>query len=170
MNEMKSGTPTESGDSLGDAGIEDDKERAVAKAALTISEVYSILDGPSDSSSGISLRSITAVAAFESFVEDSRALVDAEMEHMVINGLKGLVGGQLCPSTWAHLVQNQTVLASSLQTAYNLGVLPELVKNLLRDLSQAMEDRIKSAFDLSKISKEALAKGPTHFRLYGQTH
>jgi hypothetical protein len=103
MKEMKSGTPTESGDSLGDAGIEDDKERAVAKAALTISEVSSILDGPSsDSSSGISLRSITAVAAFESFVEDSRVQVNAEMEHMVISGLKSLVSGQLCPSTLDH--------------------------------------------------------------------
>lgn len=64
---------------------------------------------------------------------------------MVVSGLKTL---------------NQTVLASSLQTAFNLGVLPELVHNLLHDLSKAVEDRIKSAFDLSKISKEALAKEP----------
>jgi acetolactate synthase-1/3 small subunit len=41
--------------------------------------------------------------------------------------------------------------------------LPELVRDLLHDLSQAVEDRIKSAFDLSKISKEALTKGLSSF-------
>lgn len=55
--------------------------------------------------------------------------------------------------------QNQSLLASSLQTAHNLRVLPELVQNLVLDLSQAVEDRIRSAFDISKISKDALTKG-----------
>ncbi|KAJ2913475.1 hypothetical protein MD484_g6945, partial [Candolleomyces efflorescens] len=147
MSEMQSATgdkkadkPSviDTGDSLASAtvvqslDIEDDRERTIAKAALTISEISSVLDGPSsgensDASSNISLRNINAVAAFEPFVEEARN-------------------------------QNQTVLASSLQTAFNLGVLPELVRNLLHDLSQAVEDRIKSAFDLSKISKEALTK------------
>ncbi|RXW23332.1 hypothetical protein EST38_g2498 [Candolleomyces aberdarensis] len=128
--------------------IEDDRERTIAKAALTISEISSVLDGPSssessDTSSNISLRNINAVAAFEPFVEEARNQVSTEMEQMVITGLKTL---------------NQTVLASSLQTAFNLGVLPDLVRNLLHDLSQAVEDRIKAAFDLSKISKEALTR------------
>ncbi|KAG2015937.1 hypothetical protein CC2G_009155 [Coprinopsis cinerea AmutBmut pab1-1] len=132
--------------------IEDDKERAVAKAALTISEISTLLDGPSgqseasDASSGISLRSITAVAAFEGFIEDARSQINDEMEQMVISGLKNL---------------NPTLLASSLQTAFNLGVLPQLVSNLLIDLSSAVEDRIKAAFDLSKISKDAVAKEPS---------
>lgn len=39
MNEMKTGASADSGDSLGDAGIEDERERAIAKAALTISEI-----------------------------------------------------------------------------------------------------------------------------------
>ena len=51
------------------------------------------------------------------------------------------------------------MLASSLQTAHNLRVLPELVQNLVSDLSDAVEDRIRSAFDLSRISKDIMAKG-----------
>ncbi|KAF6760044.1 Golgi transport complex subunit 5-domain-containing protein [Ephemerocybe angulata] len=140
MSEMKSGT-----DNLPSTGasqnldVEDDRERAIAKAALTISEIFRTPLAPP------LLRSISAVAAFEPFVEESKTQVNTEMEQMVMTGLKTL---------------NQTVLASSLQTAFNLGVLPELVSNLLHDLSQAVEDRIKSAFDLSKISKEALSKEP----------
>jgi conserved oligomeric Golgi complex subunit 5 len=56
-------------------------------------------------------------------------------------------------------VQNPTKLASSLQTAYNLGVLATLVQSLLADLSQAVEDRIRGTFDLNKISKDAVSRG-----------
>lgn len=50
-------------------------------------------------------------------------------------------------------------MASSLQTAYNLRVLPNLVQSLLLDLSQAVEERLRSAFDLNKISKDVTTKG-----------
>ena len=56
-------------------------------------------------------------------------------------------------------VQNQTKLASSLQTAYNLGVLATLVQSLLADLSLAVEDQIRGTFDLNKISKDLVSKG-----------
>lgn len=55
--------------------------------------------------------------------------------------------------------QNQSLLASSLQTAHNLRVLPDLVQNLVSELSQAVEDRIRSALDLTRISKDIAAKG-----------
>lgn len=60
--------------------------------------------------------------------------------------------------------QDHTLLASSLQTAYNLRVLPDLVQSLLNDLSQAVDDRIRSAFDISKISKDVTVRGmpPVH--------
>ncbi|KAF8891707.1 Golgi transport complex subunit 5-domain-containing protein [Infundibulicybe gibba] len=134
-----------------------DKERSIAKAALSIAELVALLDGPDavdtqkkapsddpDNAAGaIPLRSVNAVAAHVSFVEDARAKVTAEMQMMVISGLSTL---------------NQSLLASSLQTAYNLRVLPELVQNLIADLSQTVEDRIRSAFDISKLSKDALSK------------
>jgi conserved oligomeric Golgi complex subunit COG5-like protein len=56
-------------------------------------------------------------------------------------------------------VQNQTKLASSLQTAYNLGVLATLVQSLLADLSLAVEDQIRGTFDINKISKDLVSKG-----------
>jgi hypothetical protein len=51
------------------------------------------------------------------------------------------------------------LLASSLQTAHNLRVLPTLVHSLVTELSAAVESRIRSAFDMALISKDALAKG-----------
>ncbi|KAK0455394.1 Golgi transport complex subunit 5-domain-containing protein [Desarmillaria tabescens] len=93
--------------------------------------------------SRISLRSVNAIAVHVPYIEDARAKVTSEMENMVLTGLTSL---------------NQSLLASSLQTAYNLRVLPELVQNLILELSQAVDDRIRTAFDLSKISKEILSK------------
>jgi hypothetical protein len=50
-------------------------------------------------------------------------------------------------------------LASSLQTAYNLRALPTLIQGLSKDLCDAVEERIRTAFDLSRISKEVVSKG-----------
>ena len=57
------------------------------------------------------------------------------------------------------LVQNQPKLASALQTAFNLHVLPSLVLTLLTDLTESVEARVKIAFDISSLSKDAAAKG-----------
>ena len=61
-------------------------------------------------------------------------------------------------------LQNRPLLSTSLQTASNLRVLPSLVQNLVMDLSEAVEERIKSAFDINKIGKDVIAKGT--FRLF----
>ncbi|KAJ7874696.1 Golgi transport complex subunit 5-domain-containing protein [Mycena olivaceomarginata] len=155
--------------------LEDEKERTIANAALSVAELgrsfrlmLALLDGPvpaassaedatlknghtglestEESATRISLRSIDAVAAHVPFIEDARTRVTTEMETMVLTGLTTL---------------NQSLLASSLQTAFNLRVLPELVQSLLSDLSLAVESRIRSAFDLSKISRDASSKGTT---------
>lgn len=82
------------------------------------------------------------------------------MEQMVINGLRTLVRLTLNEASFeSELCQNQSLLASSLQTAYNLRVLPQLVQNLVSDLSDAVEGRIRYAFDLTRIAKEVLPKG-----------
>ncbi|KAF7321504.1 ACT domain-containing protein [Mycena kentingensis (nom. inval.)] len=137
--------------------IEDEKERTIAKAALSIAELTALLDAPStasetaeapkdaendttDAGAAIPLRSVNVVAAHVAFIEEARTKVTNEMESMVLTGLKDL---------------NQSLLASSLQTAFNLRVLPELVQNLILDLSKAVEERIQSAFDLTQISRDA---------------
>lgn len=94
---------------------EDEKERTIAKAALSIAELVALLDGPVDfPASGyldekhgppesqeqeeyldtditIPLRSINVVAARVPFIEDARTKVTTEMESMVLTGLNTLV-------------------------------------------------------------------------------
>jgi hypothetical protein len=55
--------------------------------------------------------------------------------------------------------QNQPLLSTSLQTAHNLRLLPQLVSNLLADLNDAVETRIGKALDLDSIGKEVAQKG-----------
>ncbi|KAI0279355.1 Golgi transport complex subunit 5-domain-containing protein [Russula aff. rugulosa BPL654] len=141
---------------------EGEKERSLAQAALTIAELGDLLETSSDapkvilegmhptdarlSPSGyISLRSINAVAVHIPSIESARSKVTTEMESMVLEGLAQV---------------NQPLLATSLQTAHNLRLLPDLVQNLVSDLSTAVETRIKSAFDMSLISKEMSPKDP----------
>ncbi|RPD63802.1 hypothetical protein L227DRAFT_542790 [Lentinus tigrinus ALCF2SS1-6] len=147
---------TSAGNTRSDTPVdnEDDKERAIAKAALTIAELTALLEVPSDQSSvdanavqssgeHVPLSSIKAVAVHLPFVDAARTRVTTDMEAMVITGLATL---------------NQSLLASSLQTAHNLRVLPDLVQNLITELSEAVEGRIRSAFDLTRISKDIMAK------------
>ncbi|EGO25368.1 hypothetical protein SERLADRAFT_448348 [Serpula lacrymans var. lacrymans S7.9] len=161
-------------DSLTALDHETEKERTIAKAALSVAELVALLDSSvgasnnvsegkwsnldrvpisdTDIHGNVSLRSVDAVADRVLFIEDARTKVTTEMEHMVLAGLTSL---------------NQSMLASSLQTAYNLRVLPRLVNSLVLDLSDAVEDRIRSAFDLSRISKEVVAKdSPSQSLMY----
>ncbi|KIY65678.1 hypothetical protein CYLTODRAFT_492125 [Cylindrobasidium torrendii FP15055 ss-10] len=130
-------------------GIADDdvKERAIAKAALSIAELVSLMNeatpATEENPGSISLRSVNAVAAHIPYVEQSLDQVRTEMEEMIRTGLESL---------------NQSLLASSLQTAYNLRVLPELVQGLVTELCDTVTIRIRNAFDLSQISKDANAK------------
>ncbi|KAI0071918.1 hypothetical protein K474DRAFT_1651800 [Panus rudis PR-1116 ss-1] len=142
--------------------LESERERAIAKAALTLSELSALLDPASEDTSPtqssaiveaespsllpqVPLSSVNAVSAYLPYVDAARSRVMGDMEAMVITGLTNL---------------NQSLLASSLQTAHNLRVLPNLVNNLISDLSEAVEGRIRYAFDLSRIAKEVLAKDP----------
>lgn len=140
----------------------EEKGRVIAKAALTITELGALLDEGSDiegdqqdaslfgattagSSNHVSLCSVNIVAAYIPFISDTRAKVTKEVEAMVIQGLTAL---------------DQSLLASSLQAAYNLRMLPQLVASLMKDLTDAVERLIRNAFDLLSMSKEIIAKEP----------
>ncbi|KAG1865830.1 Golgi transport complex subunit 5-domain-containing protein [Suillus subalutaceus] len=144
------------------ADQQDDKERTIAKAALTIAELGALLDGPEETEDTpgkdspetddgtapamdtlVPLRSVKAAAAHIPFIEEAQSKVTHEMESMIMTGLSTL---------------DQSLLASSLQTAYNLRALPKLIQGLSRDLCDAVEERIRTAFDLSRISKEVISK------------
>lgn len=144
------------------AECREEKGRVVAKAALSITELGALLDEEPDiegdqqdasqfgatsvgNSNYVPLRSVNIVAAHIPFISDTRTKVTKEVEAMVIQGLTAL---------------DQSLLASSLQAAHNLRMLPRLVASLVKDLSDAVERRIRNAFDLLSLSKEIIAKDP----------
>jgi len=107
------GSSRESLQGLAEPGGE--KDRTIAKAALSIAELVALLDAPTDipasgyldekqsvtespepeeyldASIGIPLRSINVVAAHVPFIEEARTKVTTEMESMVLTGLTTLV-------------------------------------------------------------------------------
>ncbi|GJJ06135.1 hypothetical protein Clacol_000324 [Clathrus columnatus] len=143
----------------GDDDHEGEKERNLARAALK--DLSAGPDSPSEAGSetesssitepdAIPLRSISVVSSYIPALEAAHAQVTSEMESMVMSGLATM-------SLTLH--QNQSLLASSLQTAFNLRQLPQLVQSLIEDLSETVQERIQYAFDVARISKETNAKG-----------
>lgn len=112
-----------------------------------------------------SLRNIQAIVHHFPAVEANRARVVDEMEVMVRRGLQELVRCRTSSKSSRTFTdfsflqsQNQSLLASSLQTAYNLSVLPSLVASLVQDLIEAIESRIRHAFDVTALARDALAR------------
>ena len=54
--------------------------------------------------------------------------------------------------------QSPSLLNDSLQTALNLGTLPELVQDLLTDLTDVVRERTRNAFDVAPIVKEVSSR------------
>ncbi|KAG8706602.1 hypothetical protein FRC08_000952 [Ceratobasidium sp. 394] len=155
------GSSTPSGDD-GNA-----KERAVARAALSVAELSSLLSAPTTTLSPTSspvngttnlvneplahtpafvpLEQINIIARLIPVVDASRKRIIEEMEAMIVEGLSSL---------------NQSALAAALQTAFNLRMMPNVVQSLLLDLTEAVDARIRSAFDVSRIAKEIAGKEP----------
>ncbi|KAG8858013.1 hypothetical protein FRB96_005504 [Tulasnella sp. 330] len=136
-------------------GPEGDRERNIAKAAISIAELTSLSapepstkpsPGASDVLPPIPLRSINAVMRHLPGIEASRVKITEEMENMLRDGLEDL---------------NQSLLASSLQTAHNLRVLPELIHDVVGEIKEHVETRIKYAFDVAAISKDANKESAT---------
>lgn len=118
------------------------------------------MDSSITETDAIPLRSINVVAAYIPALEKAHVQITSEMESMVISGLTTIVGSPkhvVFQTLTVH--QNQSRLASSLQTAFNLGQLPQLVQSLIADLTETVQERIQLTFDVSRISKEANAKG-----------
>jgi hypothetical protein len=127
-----------------------EKERELAKAALSVAELDALLHPASadeedkDEQARIPLDQLEFVKLYAPKVDTARDAIIQEMESMVINGLSDL---------------NQPLLSSSLQTAHNLRLLPDLVSNLLADLNDAVTLRITRALDSAAIGREVNGKG-----------
>ncbi|EIW72791.1 hypothetical protein TREMEDRAFT_25851, partial [Tremella mesenterica DSM 1558] len=126
---------------------EGEKERELAKAALSVAELDALLkppeiateEGMPTESDPLPLDSLAFVQTYQPVVNKARDTIIHEMEDMVINGLADL---------------NQGLMSSSLQTAHNLGLLSALVQNLLMDLNDAVTLRVQRAFDSAAIGRE----------------
>jgi hypothetical protein len=106
------------------------------------------------------LQSLAFVKQYLPTVDQARDAIIQEMETMVVNGLADLVRRRPYHFLSSGLtVQNQPLLSSSLQTAHNLRLLPDLVSNLLADLNDAVTLRISKAFDSAAIGREVNGKG-----------
>nr|ODN79109.1 hypothetical protein L203_06087 [Cryptococcus depauperatus CBS 7841] len=143
---------------IGQENGESEKKRELAKAALSCAEIDAILkerdNNEDDEDQQIPLLELNFVKTYLPLIKQSRETIIEEMESMVIVGLQEL---------------NQTLLASALQTAHNLRLLPDLVENLLADLNDAVTLRVTRAFDSAAICKEAAAKGePSQYKKIDQ--
>ncbi|TKA56576.1 hypothetical protein B0A53_01768 [Rhodotorula sp. CCFEE 5036] len=146
-----------------DASSSNDSEktqRATAEAALTLAELDSLLSEgvtppadrnpnatnaqPADQAAPpppppATIRNLDVVVAQLAAVEQAREFVVERMETSVQRALETL---------------DQPLLASSLQTAHNLSVLPQLVDNLVQDVcDKLVQERVTDAFDMAAVAK-----------------
>ncbi|SCV73732.1 BQ2448_6162 [Microbotryum intermedium] len=136
---------TTGGGSSGAVG--DRTERVMAEAALTLAEIELLLnEGSEKDSELISIRSVSLIASQVPAVSSSRERVVLSMESTVQRGLSEL---------------DHPLLASSLQTAHNLSVLPQLVDALLASLNDVVSREVRRAFDMVSLAKEINAKDPS---------
>ncbi|GAA5999182.1 uncharacterized protein JCM10292_001650 [Rhodotorula paludigena] len=126
------------------------RERAMAEAALTLAEIETLLaasegvePAEDDPEALLPIRSLAAVEAAIPAVELSRQHVVEEMESSVQRSLTEL---------------DSPLLASSLQTAHNLSVLPSLVESLVGDLTALVFRNVKACFDMSSLAQEIGSK------------
>ncbi|GAA5877371.1 hypothetical protein JCM8547_003010 [Rhodosporidiobolus lusitaniae] len=143
-------------DTAGSEGrAEEKRDRAMAEAALTLAEIETLLSvneaeeqADDDPEALLPIRLLVTVEAAIPSVELSRQLVVEEMESAVQRGLTGL---------------DHPTLASSLQTAHNLSVLPSLVESLTVDLNELVYRKVKACFDMASLAREMAGKeAPTN--------
>ncbi|UZJ52190.1 hypothetical protein CBS101457_001510 [Exobasidium rhododendri] len=149
-------------DDLLDTDLGEEKGRGLSRAALTLSEIATLVEpqrvrpknlaidlGPGKAPEGHGealLSNLDFVKDMLPFVDESRERVTDLMEDMVVRGLRDL---------------SPTLLSTSLQTAFNLGQLADLVRDLLADLNDVIRDRVVAAFDMQSLSRELGTREPS---------
>jgi hypothetical protein len=176
-------------DDVLDAELGEERGRGLSRAALTLSEIATLIDpqlarpknlaieleqGEALEESGKTLLSgLDFVKEMLPFVDEAREQITDYMEDMVVRGLRDLVSlssalslTSLRPSSERLLLlisslQSPTLLSTSLQTAFNLGQLADLVRDLLADLNDVIRDRVVAAFDMQSLAKELGMREPS---------
>ena len=107
----------------------------------------------------ISLRALNVISSHIPHVQAAREQIVGEMEAMLVTGIQELVSILSVLRKHSSSKQNRSLLSSALLTAHNLQVLPETVQNLVGDLIQVVEARVKGAFDMAALGREKGLKG-----------
>lgn len=119
----------------------------LSRAALLVAEITTLLDAErQQDGSKASLHDVKLIQDLIPTVESARKTIVDYMEDMIVSGLRDL---------------SPLMLSSSLQTAFNLGMLPTLVQDLLNDLTEVVKQRTAAAFDLDSISRQLNLPLPT---------
>uniref|UniRef100_V5E491 Conserved oligomeric Golgi complex subunit 5 helical domain-containing protein n=2 Tax=Kalmanozyma brasiliensis (strain GHG001) TaxID=1365824 RepID=V5E491_KALBG len=136
-----------------DAAVGQVHGRDLARAASLVAEITSLLDAepkpstsqPEDAGSA-SLHDLKLIQDLLPTITTARKTIVDYMEDMIVRGLRDL---------------SPLMLGSSLQTAFNLRILPTLVQDLLNDLTQVVRERTAAAFDLDILSRQLQLPLPT---------
>ncbi|KDN52266.1 hypothetical protein K437DRAFT_254453 [Tilletiaria anomala UBC 951] len=113
------------------------------KAAVILTAIEGLLVPAQDSTSAeLSITGLHVVQQRQAWVIEARQFITERMEDIVVQGLKEL---------------SIPLLSASLATALNLGGLPELVQDLLADLTDVVRERTRAAFDVATLAREAAA-------------
>ncbi|GAA5983475.1 hypothetical protein JCM11641_005821 [Rhodosporidiobolus odoratus] len=155
MTEISTPQSAVNGQKTEGSRVEDRRERAMAEAALSLAEIellLSVTEGieaaEDDPEALLPIRSLHAVEAAIPAVELSRQQVVEEMESAVQRSVTDL---------------DHPLLASSIQTAHNLSVLPSLVASLVEDLNALVFRKVKACFDIGSLAREMAGKeAPTN--------
>jgi ABC-type phosphate transport system auxiliary subunit len=135
----------------------DQHEIVLAESALTLSELEKLLDSELETASVeatspteanpqtvCSIRSLTAIQPHVQAIVSARKKVEEQMTRILNQGLVQL---------------DRSMLSSSFQTAYNLSILDRSVGSMIFELTELINKRIKLAFDLNSLAREAGANG-----------
>ncbi|KAJ9479712.1 Conserved oligomeric Golgi complex subunit 5 [Pseudozyma hubeiensis] len=113
--------------------------RDLSRAALLVAELTALLDAEKTSTTTPSLLDLKLIQNIVPTVDSARKTIIDYMEDMIVRGLRDL---------------SPLMLSSSLQTAFNLRMLPTLVQDLLNDLTEVVKERTAAAFDLESVSRQ----------------
>ncbi|KAA1064843.1 hypothetical protein PGT21_016454 [Puccinia graminis f. sp. tritici] len=143
----------------------DQHEIVLAESALTLSELEKLLDSELETASVeatspteaspqtvCSIRSLTAIQPHVQAIVLARKKVEEQMTRILNQGLVQL---------------DRSMLSSSFQTAYNLSILDRSVGSMIFELTELISKRIKLAFDLNSLAREAGANDPQPTSSFG---
>ncbi|CEH12024.1 Predicted Golgi transport complex 1 protein [Ceraceosorus bombacis] len=126
-------------DSTSDLGSDSDSDASVSSRR-------SIAIDKSQSSSKLPLTSLHFVASYIPTLDAHKDYITDAMESTVVLGLRDL---------------NPALLSISLTTAFNLGSLRFLVRDLMGDLREVIKSRVKAALDPQALAKETGVREPS---------